>query len=195
MQNPERADPKHNFVSNYPKEWTDIYFKGRKYLVDPVVNEALRTPGSFFWRDISNATSSNGREIFTDARQFGMLDGFSVSARSPWPVATIVSVAGKELSWTDLDQGVICLLASSFMGRILYLREQFVVPPVKILSPQEKRVLYLAAEGGTDKAIALSLGLHPSTVRTHWERIRAKLSASDRANAVAIGLWSGQIAP
>ena len=195
MENPERADPRHNLVSNYPKEWTEIYFKSRKYLIDPVVNEALRAPGSFFWRDISKITSNNGREIFNDARQFGMLDGFTVSSRSPWPGATIVSVAGKELSWTDLDQGVISLLASSFMGRILYLREQFVVPAVKILSPQEKRVLYLAAEGSTDKAIALSLGLHPSTVRTHWERIRAKLSASDRANAVAIGLWSGQIAP
>ena len=195
LENPERSDPRANLVSDYPKEWTEIYLKKRRYLIDPVVNEALRSPGSFFWRDISDATSTSGREIFEEARQFGMLDGFVVSARSPWPAATIVSLAGKQLLWNELEQGVVSLLATTFVGRILYLRDQTIVPAVKALSPQEKRVLYLAAEGGSDKAIALSLGLHASTVRTHWERIRAKLCATDRANAVAVGLWSGQIAP
>ena len=195
LENPERSDPRNNLISDYPKEWTDIYLKKRRYLIDPVVNQALRSPGSFFWRDISEATSTNGREIFEDARQFGMMDGFVVSTRTPWPVGTIVSLAGKELLWSELEQGVVSLIATSFVGRMLYLREQKTAPAVRALSPQEKRVLYLAAGGSSDKAIAKSLGLHPSTVRTHWERIRAKLSASDRANAVAVGLWSGQIAP
>jgi LuxR family quorum sensing-dependent transcriptional regulator len=195
LANPERVDPRAGMISNMPDEWTEIYMSKRRFLYDPVVQEAVRRPGNFFWRDISDSTSTLGNALFDDARQYGLIDGFSISSRSPWPIATLVSLSGRELLWSDLDQGVVALVASSFMSRVLYLRDMALIPTVKALSPQERRILHLAAEGQSDKEIARELGIHRSTLLTHWGRLRNKLAATDRAHAVAIGLWSGQIAP
>lgn len=195
LANPERVDPRAAMVSNMPDEWTEIYLAKRRFLYDPVVSEAARRPGNFFWRDISESTSALGHELFEDARQYGLIDGFSVSSRSPWPIATIVSLSGRELIWNDLEQGVVALVANSFMSRVLYLRDMALIPTVKALSPQERRILHLAAGGQSDKEIARELNIHRSTLLTHWGRLRSKLAATDRAHAVAVGLWSGQIAP
>lgn len=59
------------------------------------------------------------------------------------------------------------------------------------LSPVERRVLSLAAEGHANKQIANALGLSPLTVKNHVARIRQRLGAADKAQAVAIALRSG----
>ncbi|HEX9697005.1 MAG TPA: response regulator transcription factor [Actinomycetota bacterium] len=59
------------------------------------------------------------------------------------------------------------------------------------LSPVERRVLTLASEGHPNKQIAASLGLSPLTVKNHVARIRQRLGAADKAQAVAIALRGG----
>jgi DNA-binding CsgD family transcriptional regulator len=54
------------------------------------------------------------------------------------------------------------------------------------LSPREAQLLELAAHGLVDKEIAARLQVSVATVRTYWERIRKKLGASNRAEAVAL---------
>jgi DNA-binding CsgD family transcriptional regulator len=56
---------------------------------------------------------------------------------------------------------------------------------VPSLTPRELEVLLLAAEGGTASEIAEKLGVHATTVNTHFDNIYAKLSVRDRAAAVA----------
>jgi PAS domain S-box-containing protein len=56
------------------------------------------------------------------------------------------------------------------------------------LSEREREVLFLAADGLTDKQIAVRLEIGPKTVRTYWDRIRAKLGASSRTQALALAL-------
>jgi len=53
------------------------------------------------------------------------------------------------------------------------------------LSQREKQVLKLASEGLTDKMIAEALGMSPTTPGTYMTRIRHKLGASSRTEAVA----------
>jgi len=53
------------------------------------------------------------------------------------------------------------------------------------LTDREKEVLRWARHGLDNKAIAQTLGCAYSTVRTHWDNIRAKLGAGTRAEAVA----------
>jgi DNA-binding CsgD family transcriptional regulator len=53
------------------------------------------------------------------------------------------------------------------------------------LTPRELEVLGLAAEGGTASEIAQKLGVHATTVKTHFDNIYAKLGVRDRAAAVA----------
>jgi DNA-binding CsgD family transcriptional regulator len=63
------------------------------------------------------------------------------------------------------------------------------------LSPQEIRILELAASGYGDKEIANALNVTHSTVRTYWERIRTKSNAKNRTHAVSWALAIGIIAP
>lgn len=52
------------------------------------------------------------------------------------------------------------------------------------LSPRELKILELASEGLTDKAIASRLEISPTTVITYWARIRSKLGALSRPELV-----------
>lgn len=56
------------------------------------------------------------------------------------------------------------------------------------LSEREREVLFLAAEGLTDKEIAVRLRIGPKTVRTYWDRMRQKLGAASRTQALGIAL-------
>lgn len=60
--------------------------------------------------------------------------------------------------------------------------------PTCALSEREQEVLLLAADGLTDKEIAKRLEIGAKTVRTYWDRMRAKLSASSRTQCLAMAL-------
>jgi DNA-binding NarL/FixJ family response regulator len=54
------------------------------------------------------------------------------------------------------------------------------------LTPRERDVLRLLAQGWSDKEIAAELGMGRRTVSTHVAAIRAKLKAASRSAAAAI---------
>ncbi|MCX7798839.1 MAG: PAS domain-containing protein [Fimbriimonadales bacterium] len=54
------------------------------------------------------------------------------------------------------------------------------------LSQREEEILLLSSQGLTDRQISVELGIRPGTINTHWSRIRLKLGASTRSEAVAI---------
>jgi PAS domain S-box-containing protein len=62
-----------------------------------------------------------------------------------------------------------------------------------LLSKRELEVLQLAAQGNPGPQIAERLHITLATVRTHFERIYAKLEVSDRGTAVATALRLGLI--
>lgn len=66
-------------------------------------------------------------------------------------------------------------------------------PPTERLTPREKAVLRLVADGKTNRAIAGELHVSPHTVKDHVSRLMRKLGASTRTELVAIGLRTGQL--
>jgi PAS domain S-box-containing protein len=64
-------------------------------------------------------------------------------------------------------------------------------PPNHLLTTRELEVLTLAARGLSSRDISKELGVSPSTVKTHFEHIYAKLDVSDRAAAVARAMRIG----
>jgi PAS domain S-box-containing protein len=61
------------------------------------------------------------------------------------------------------------------------------------LTPREREVLQLAADGRSTRDIAGLLIVSPGTVKTHLQHIYAKLDARDRASAVATAMRLGLI--
>lgn len=53
------------------------------------------------------------------------------------------------------------------------------------LSPREQEIVRLAAEGHTDQSIAHHLGIGEGTVKTYWNRVRAKVGPYARPELIA----------
>lgn len=62
-----------------------------------------------------------------------------------------------------------------------------------VLTPREREVLGLMAEGAANKIIAWKLGISEHTVKFHVASILTKLNAATRAEAVARGMRQGMI--
>jgi DNA-binding NarL/FixJ family response regulator len=61
------------------------------------------------------------------------------------------------------------------------------------LSPREREVLHLMAEGYTAEAVGGRLGVSVETVRTHVRNVIRKLQARNRVHAIAMALERGDI--
>jgi DNA-binding CsgD family transcriptional regulator len=88
------------------------------------------------------------------------------------------------LSCTPVNGAVVCMLSSTSdqAGKLL-----------EPLSPREREILLLLADGETTASAADQLGVCESTVRTHVERMRSKLSVPTRAAVVAEGFRLGYL--
>ncbi|MFF2184600.1 LuxR C-terminal-related transcriptional regulator [Streptomyces sp. NPDC058155] len=62
------------------------------------------------------------------------------------------------------------------------------------LTPRQRQVLTLAANGHGDAAIGRVLGISRATVRRHLQSVFAVLGVRDRTHAVAVALRLGEVA-
>lgn len=62
------------------------------------------------------------------------------------------------------------------------------------LSPREREVMHLIAEGSTAEGVGDALGVSVETVRSHVRNAVRKLQARNRVHAIAIALERGEIA-
>jgi DNA-binding NarL/FixJ family response regulator len=67
--------------------------------------------------------------------------------------------------------------------------------PVEPLSPRERQVLQLIAEGKTTKEVACSLNISVKTAETHRTRLMEKLNIHDTATLVRYAIRRGVIQP
>ena len=61
------------------------------------------------------------------------------------------------------------------------------------LTPRQRQVLSLMADGKTTREIAYELGLSPFTVKNYIERIYERLGVLDRVQAVSTAMREGLI--
>ena len=88
------------------------------------------------------------------------------------------------LSCTPTNGVVVCMLSPTHGDSPRQLES---------LSPREREILALLAEGETTSSAADRLGVCESTVRTHVERMRSKLCVNTRAAVVAEGFRLGYL--
>ena len=105
-------------------------------------------------------------------------DGFNEAAREAGAQGTVLKTGSREELLDALRAAATGRL--SFDGRHPRRR-----PGRAALSPREREVLLLIAEGATNTDVAGKLGIGAETVKTLLARTFAKLGASKRAEAVS----------
>lgn len=72
-----------------------------------------------------------------------------------------------------------------------YIHKQHATSPLESLSPRERQILQMVAEGKTSKAIAQVLFLSPKTVETYRSRMMQKLDIEDFPSLVRFAIQHG----
>jgi DNA-binding NarL/FixJ family response regulator len=72
-----------------------------------------------------------------------------------------------------------------------YIHKRNAVSPLESLSPRERQILQMVAEGKTSKAIAQVLFLSPKTVETYRSRMMQKLGIEDFPSLVRFAIQHG----
>ena len=80
------------------------------------------------------------------------------------------------------------------LGPFLFLKEIKVGKKyTRKLTPREKQVAQLGANGLTNREIAQVLGIKPRTVVTYWQNVFNKFGVSSKGGAIAQAMRDGDI--
>jgi DNA-binding NarL/FixJ family response regulator len=108
------------------------------------------------------------------------------------PVELLSAVRAVAAGDALLSPGVTRRLISEFAARTRPAPRR---PELDALTPREREVLVLVAEGLTNDEIAQRLVVSPLTVKTHVSRSMVKLVARDRIQLVVLAYESGLVRP
>lgn len=195
LVNPHSDGGQTLFHTQWPSGWEERWVSQDYMFCDPVVAHILQSTRPIIWSSIKYKSRSMAQKVMSEASEFGMLDGFSVGVRCSTGLTVCVSVAGHHVELTKIDAANLEMACVHFEDTI----ENFICkerkPRTQQLSQREREVLSWISAGKTDWEISSILSISQSTSQEHAKRAIRKLGAVTRAQAVAIGIRSGQILP
>ncbi len=113
-----------------------------------------------------------------------------VLPRDAEPREIVAAIEGVAAGLVVIPAGEVAALQSASPRSLARLASE---AQSAALSPREREILGLLAEGLGNKLVAARLGISEHTVKTHVASIFTKLGAETRAEAVAIGARTGVI--
>jgi len=179
------------YLGDYPEAWERVYLAERLFRLDPVIAQARRSIGHFFWAAPDwFATRSGPLKLFaTNAIEQGLSHGLTISARASFDRQLLLSFANPNGDFhkpkhQDLNDAVPVLMALHY--RLRHFGENSNREGQALLSSGEFLCLTWAAKGKTAVEIGLITRLSARTVQHYLDSARAKLGAATVAHLVAI---------
>jgi len=126
-------------------------------------------------------------EFFFPALEAGA-SGYVVKGATSEDLLQAIRAAAK--GETYLQSAVAGKLVADYVRRVQAGEE---ATGIQTLSPREREVLTLIAQGYSNRQIAEQLVISLSTVQTHCSRIMRKLELDNRAGLIAYGIRHGLI--
>jgi len=181
-------------VATWPEEWAKLWVDRNYVASDPVVYQLLQQPIPFRWRDVRKRATGLGAEVMDSARDFQFYDGLGIPVRSASREIMGITMAGPQIDLSERETACIHLAAIYFHARLEHFKGIGAATKVQ-LTVRERDCLSWAAAGKTDGETAQILGIGVQTAKQHMKNVMFKLDAIHRAQAVAIAIHKGLIAP
>lgn len=195
VENPTRVSTP-ILISTWPDEWQEHWVEKKLWHVDPIVHANLVRTEPFEWKEIFQASSREGRQVFYEARAFGLADGFTVPSHHLSGPINTVTVVGEKLDWSPKERAMMHLLSLYFVGTLKRLmgetRDTDADPK---FTAREIQVINYIATGKTSSEVADILSISENTVGFHMKRILTKLDCHTRTQAVVEAYRRGYLRP
>ena len=132
-------------------------------------------------------------DVFGAPRDRAVLARLVASARATLGEAAFVAaeVAGRALPFEQIIDELLAVLEDRELGLAPYLGAGETRQADSLISPRERQVLALVAEGHSNKEIAETLFVSPFTVKSHVASLLSKLDADNRAQLATIAVQRG----
>lgn len=193
-------------LSNLPGWWADYYLEENRARHDPFFKTCFTFApigtGPVFNDDNSHLINDDEKQFINEASETGLRSGFAspVRLRNPghfggWNFGTSMTRAQFERYMPEHCERL------QLMGFIAHeaLQRQAATSRVKTdgkqLSARERECLLWLARGLRSHEIADQLNLATTTIDLYFRRVRKKLHAATREEALAKAILSGEVVP
>ncbi|MEO6012254.1 MAG: helix-turn-helix transcriptional regulator [Devosia sp.] len=118
------------------------------------------------------------------ARKYDILECVLVPISFNGVVVGLVGFSGKP-ELTEMQKSTLQILCYTLFAQARSLHTEGIHTAPESLTPREKEVMQLSAEGFTSQDIAEKLGMSARTVNQHVDNVAVKLGTKNRAHTVA----------
>lgn len=171
-----------------PQLWEDNFLYQDDPWSDPILQKCKDTIDPFFFSEAADPAR------LERARGFGVGDCLVVPIAGPRGIVGAAWMAGDREKMT-FYKVVISAIAYACYYRLEQLGPTLATLPEQTasISPRERQVLDLVADGLTTAEIGLELGISKRTAEWHLARVVNRLGARNRVQAVVLAIRDGMI--
>ena len=179
-------------ISNIPRDWQETYLARGYEASDPVFLCVTSAGACGFWDELTRSANfgDKAEEVMRFASEIGMDDGFTKRVMLDAGGVAIVMVAGKTLKRGREARTALRLSTHVFANegaRMMPVPAQRSMEDgIEDLSPSQRQVLQMRAEGLTNVEVAARTGTVAKTVESHVTQILRKLKARNMIDAIRI---------
>ncbi|HXC56481.1 MAG TPA: LuxR family transcriptional regulator [Rhizomicrobium sp.] len=183
------------WATTWPEEWLERW-RSNYLLVDPIVRQLRTQTKPLRWGPSEGASDETGSRILEEASEFRMNAGFAVPVYNRDGLAVVVSMGTESYEIGKTEETCLHIASIYLHAGLERLRAKGAPPPRgPRLTRRERECLSWVAAGKTDWEISQILSIAEQTVHEYVQNALIKLNATTRAQAVAIAIFTKQIAP
>jgi DNA-binding CsgD family transcriptional regulator len=185
-------------ISTYREDWRKFYVERRFANIDPVLKSASALVQPFTWKGLIKRQVLTPKQVrfLSLAEEAQLCNGIGIPFNGATSQIAGIALATSSPSTDHLhNTDLLSAFANQFyvvFKRIVGASDRL-QPSTSPLTARETQVLQLMARGATDEQIAERLFISYNTAAFFAKTIYRKLNASNRVQAIVIGLASGII--